>query len=211
MRILITAGPTREHLDTVRFLSNSSSGRMGYAIAAEGIRRGHQVVLVSGPVDRPAPRGVLLESVTSAAEMFDACVRLFADCDAAVMAAAVCDYAPARPADRKLEKKTDGPLIVELHPTRDICAHLGAGKGHRVVVGFAMEDHDHHAHAEAKLQRKRCDAIVMNDRTSAGRDEGTIEILAARRGWRTPVSGSKDALARVIVDLVESLMSGAAG
>ena len=204
MRILITAGPTREFFDTVRFISNPSSGRMGYAIAEEAARRGHDVKLVSGPVELTVPRGVDVVHVVSAQEMFEACDVLFDECHAAVMTAAVCDYRPTRRLARKL-KKQHRVRPIQLQPTEDICAHLGRIKGHRVVVGFAMEDHDHHAHAETKLRRKHCDAIVLNGIDNVGAHDATVEIVRAGAGWSPPQSGTKQQIAGVVLDLVASL------
>ena len=207
MRILVTAGPTREPFDTVRFLSNASSGKMGYAIAVEAVRRGHEVILVSGPVALAAPDGVEFVGVTTAREMFEAVVARFDGCQAAIMAAAVCDYRPAQKTDKK-RGKSDKPISVLLEPTEDICAHLGDIKGQRVVVGFAMEDHDHRRHAEAKLQRKRCDAIVLNRVETLSADSAGIEVLREGIGWSEPFRGSKAECATRLVDLVESLVRG---
>ena len=206
MRILVTAGPTREYFDSVRFISNPSSGKMGYAIAAEAARRGHQVVLVSGPVELRPPAGVVLKPVTSADEMYDIATAAFPDCEAAVMTAAVCDYKPAECLERKL-KKQEQVWRVELLPTRDICAELGRIKGRRVVVGFAMEDHDQQAHASAKLRRKQCDAVVLNGIGNVGGDEAEIQVLRADFGWSPAHRGSKAELASQLVDLVEELAS----
>jgi phosphopantothenoylcysteine decarboxylase / phosphopantothenate---cysteine ligase len=204
MHILVTAGPTREFFDTVRFISNPSSGRMGYAIADQAARRGHEVVLVSGPVELPDPPGVRVERVVSAAEMFDASVAAFETCDAAIMTAAVCDYRPSRRLDHKLKKQARVRPI-QLQPTQDICAHLGRIKAGRVVIGFAMEDRDHRAHAEAKLKRKCCDAIVLNGLANVGGDEAEVEILTTGGGWTGPFFGSKADMAGRVVDLVERL------
>lgn len=206
MRILITAGPTREYFDSVRFISNPSTGKMGYAIAEEALRRGHDVVLVSGPVALTPPAGVEFVPVTSAAEMFDASVAAFAGCRAAVMTAAVCDYRPAERLEHKLAKQ-DQVRPIELQPTADICAHLGRIKKGRVVVGFSMEDHDHHAHSEAKLERKQCDAIVLNGLENVGSDEAVVEVLRASGGWSAPVRGTKLEVAATVVLLVEQLVS----
>lgn len=204
MRMLITAGPTREFFDTVRFISNPSSGKMGYALAAAAIQRGHEVSLVSGPVSIEPPKGIEPIEVVSAHEMFEACVALFGDCQAAVMTAAVCDYRPVRTLGHKLQKRhRDRPIT--LKPTRDICAHLGSIKEGRVVIGFAMEDHDHKAHAQAKLIRKRCDAIVLNGPDNVGGDQASVEILTADGGWSRPISGSKVRIAERIVRLTEQL------
>lgn len=204
MRILVTAGPTREFFDSVRFISNPSSGRMGYAIAAEAARRRHEVVLLSGPVEQAEPDGVEVVRVVSADEMFEAATSLFDECHAAVMTAAVCDYRPARRLEHKL-KKQNRIRSVRLTPTRDICAHLGKIKGNRVVVGFAMEDHDHKAHAETKLRRKRCDAMVLNGIGNVGGDAAEIEILRADKGWSGRTSGTKAAVAVSVVNLIEDL------
>ncbi len=205
LRILITAGPTREYFDSVRFISNPSSGKMGYALAEAAARRGHGVVLISGPVNLAPPDGVQLVAVVSAAEMFDASRRLFGDCEAAIMTAAVCDYRPARKLASKLPKQ-GRRRHVTLEPTRDICAHLGSVKRHRVVIGFAMEDHDHRAHAQAKLTRKRCNAIVLNGLENVGADRAVVEILTADGVWSGPVSGSKRRVADRIVRLAERLV-----
>ncbi len=205
MRFLVTAGPTREYVDSVRFISNSSSGKMGYAIALEAAARGHEVFLVSGPVDLPDPPGVRVVRVVSSAEMFEAAVGFFAQCDAAIMAAAVSDFRPRNPSARKIAKR-DAPLSIELEPTEDICAHLGNQKRSRIVIGFAMEDHDHHGHAEAKLRRKNCDAIVLNKVANLAADRGEIQILTANRPWAEPLSGTKGQLAQGVVDFVEELL-----
>ena len=205
MRILVTAGPTREYFDSVRFISNPSSGKMGFAIAAEAVSRGHDVVLVSGPVAIADPSNVRVVHVGSAQEMFNAAVSAFEECHVAVMTAAVCDYRPTRRLDHKL-KKENRVRPIQLRPTRDICAHLGRTKGDRVVVGFAMEDRDHRANAERKLQRKHCDAIVLNGIENVAGDDAEIEILRADSGWQAAIGGSKVVLAEAVVNLVENLL-----
>lgn len=210
MNILVTAGPTREYFDTVRFISNPSSGKMGYAIAQEAARRGHQVTLVSGPVALSEPADVNVIQVVSAREMFDAVVAHFEQCHAVGMTAAVCDYRPRIRLDRKLEKQ-DCVKTVELEPTTDILTHLGTIRTHQVLIGFAMEDHDERSRAEGKLQRKGCDAIVLNGIGNVGADAATIEILRADSGWSPAKSGSKAELACEVVDLAESLVSARQG
>ncbi len=177
---------------------------MGYAIAAEAVRRGHQVVLVSGPVELPGPKGLDMIRVVSAREMFEATVSHFEECHAVVMTAAVCDYRPSRRLANKLKKRNRSRAI-NLQPTEDILAHLGKIKGDQVLVGFAMEDHDHHAHAEAKLRRKRCDAMVLNGIGNVGGKSAVVEILRVDGGWSGPFSGCKTRIAAEVVDLVESL------
>ena len=132
MRLLLTAGPTREYLDPVRFLSNASSGKLGYAIAAAAAKRGHAVELISGPVELQPPRGVKVTHVVTSQEMFQAASSIFPRCDAAIMAAAVCDYRPAKRSTKKL-KKTGDALTVTFRPTQDIAAHLGRRSEERRV------------------------------------------------------------------------------
>lgn len=161
-RLLVTAGPTREAFDPVRFLSNRSSGKMGYALAAAAARRGAEVVLVSGPTGLPAPYGVKREPVTSAAEMAKAVERRVAKAEAVVMAAAVADFKPRRARSSKL-KKADGGLPAEFSRTKDILAGLARKKGRRVLVGFAAETGDPAAEAERKRKAKKLDLVVAND------------------------------------------------
>ena len=146
-------------------------------------------------------------SVISADEMYCACKSNFSTCDAAVMTAAVCDYRPARKVSHK-RKKTSQVQTVKLKPTTDICAALGAIKGDRVLVGFALEDREPRKYAEQKLRRKRCDAMVLNHVRTVGSDGATVEILRADSGWSKPRRGSKGRIAKIVVDLVESLSVG---
>ena len=167
LRIAVTAGPTQEALDPVRYLTNHSTGKMGYAIAGELADRGACVTLVTGRTELPTPAGVERVDVLSAAEMYDAAVRAFEGSDGAVMCAAVADYTPDRVSDTKI-KKCDGDMCITLRRTRDIAAELGAHKGGRLLVGFALETHDEQAHAEAKLEKKNFDFIVLNSLRDAG-------------------------------------------
>ena len=177
MRILITAGPTREYLDDVRYLSNASSGRMGYAIAEAVLAAGHQAVLVSGPVMLTPPPGSEVHPVETTAELHDVCNRLFQDCDGAIATAAVCDYRPRARFPGKLAK-TGVSLELELVETADVLADLGLQKGHRWLVGFALEsDEFAHVNALRKLKHKNCDAIVLNRPTAIGSTTNQIEII----------------------------------
>ncbi len=183
--LMVTAGPTHEAIDPVRFIANASTGKMGYAIAAAAQRRGAEVRLVSGPVSIEAPEGVEVERVVSAAEMHDAAMRAFEGADACVCCAAVADYTPVAPADHKLKKSAEHLDCIKLVETADILADLSAEKGSRVVVGFAAETEALLAHAKAKLERKGCDLIVANDggpRERRGR--GAARRAAARRRGR---------------------------
>jgi phosphopantothenoylcysteine decarboxylase/phosphopantothenate--cysteine ligase len=169
MNILVTAGPTREPIDPVRFISNRSSGKMGYAIAAAAFSRGHRVCLVSGPVSLPAPSGVDVVSVESAAQMHAAVVTGLPKCDVLIMSAAVADWRPRTVSNRKLKKHAmDGCL--ELERTADILQEVRPLKGDRLFVGFAAETHDMIAEAERKLKAKGLDLIIAND--VSARDSG---------------------------------------
>ncbi len=221
MRILVTAGPTREYFDDVRFISNASSGRLGYAIAAEAVRRGHHVVLVSGPVELPVPEGIEFVLVVSAQAMLHACREHFESCDAAVMSAAVCDYRPATRTAGKAPKITETHSVT-LEPTEDICAALGKRKEtanrrpaadqgaerKRILIGFALETGDARARAEAKLRRKHCDAIVLNHPAGIGADTTTVEVFIPKEGWSPPRSASKTDLAAYLNDVLDRLASG---
>lgn len=186
IRCVITAGPTREHLDPVRYFSNGSSGKMGYALAASARKRGWRVDLVSGPVALAAPHGVRVHRVVSADEMFRETERCFADCDLLIMCAAVADFRPVRVAAGKVAKET-GPFTLEMEPTVDIARTLGAVKGERMLVGFAAETDDLEERAQAKLAAKNMDWIVGNrvggrDCAMEG-DENEILIMS-RQGQR---------------------------
>lgn len=148
------------------------------------------------------PESVDVVRVVSTTDMYAAAVAAFETCDAAVMAAAPCDFRPRTVQSLKLAK-AGADLCLDLEKTIDICAALGKIKGNRVVIGFAMEDHDQKAHAEEKLARKRCDAIVLNTVGALAADTATIEIFRPAVGWGDPISGSKSDLASAIVDLIE--------
>lgn len=164
MKILITAGPTREHLDPVRFLSNRSSGKMGFALARAAAERGHEVALIAGPVALPTPDGVIRTDVVSAREMLAAVERLLPAHNALVMCAAVADWRPRQIRLAKL-KKAAMPPVLELEPNPDILATVRGLKGNRLFVGFAAETGDPLAEAQRKLEAKGLDLIVANDVT----------------------------------------------
>jgi len=211
MRILVTAGPTREHLDPVRFLSNRSSGKMGYSIAEAARSRGHEVVLVSGPVSLSAPEGILVEKVISAEEMLGVVRRHFRTCDALVMAAAVADWRPAETSAGKIKKLGADPRL-RLAPTPDILRELKAEKGGRIVVGFAAETDNLLSEARRKCEAKGMDMIVANDvsRSDAGFDADTNQVALV---WpdgsaRELPLMSKRAVAARIVEWVEERAAG---
>ena len=163
MKILITAGPTYERIDPVRFIGNYSSGKMGYAIADACAGAGHEVTLVSGPVQiKPVHPNVMVVKVESAAQMLDAVMKYFSAADGAVLCAAVADFTPVYVADKKIKREGDN-LVIELKPTADIAATVGkAKKDNQFLVGFALETNDEEAHAIDKMRRKNLDFIVLN-------------------------------------------------
>lgn len=208
-RFVVTAGATIEPIDPVRFISNHSSGKMGYAIAGELARRGAAVTLVSGRTELPVPPGVERVDAFSAAAMYEAATEAFEGADGGVMCAAVADYTPLQAADRKL-KKGDGELTIALRRTRDIAAELGARKGNRLLVGFALETHDEQAHAEAKLAKKNFDFIVLNSLRDAGagfRGDTNKVCLIDRAGREQLPLLSKAQVAARIADRIETLLA----
>ena len=212
--VVVSAGPTHEDLDDVRYIGNRSSGRMGYGVAAEAARRGARVVLVSGPTSIDVPAGVELVRVRSAAEMYEAMRAAAADADVVVMAAAVADYTPASRADGKIEKQ-DAPLELRLVRTRDILFELGKARGagsRPILIGFAAESGDPVERGREKLRRKGADIIVANDisRPDAGFDsELNAATLISATGTENFPLGPKTALAGLILDRAEALLQRA--
>jgi phosphopantothenoylcysteine decarboxylase / phosphopantothenate---cysteine ligase len=210
--VIVTAGPTREALDPVRFIGNRSSGKMGYALAAAARARGARVTLVSGPVELAAPAGVEVVRVITAAEMQEAVVSRAPQADVVIMAAAVADYAPAGPAKEKIHK-TDETLTLLLARTPDILADLArhrAGKERPLLVGFAAETSDVLAGARRKQREKGVDLVVANDvsRPDAGFEVDTNEVtlVTAHDEEFLPLQ-SKTAIAARIIDRIEALLS----
>jgi len=208
-KIVVSAGPTREAIDPVRYIGNHSSGKMGYAIAREAARRGASVTLVSGPVGLETPRHVKRVDVVSADDMLTALKKETKTCDALVMSAAVADYAPVRAAKLKL-KKNDSELAVELRRTPDILAAISGSKTRpRVVVGFALETDNGEANARTKLKNKSLDLVVLNEYTSKnpvfGSDRNTVTLIprsgkATRYGPRP-----KTEVAAIVLDAVRDM------
>jgi phosphopantothenoylcysteine decarboxylase/phosphopantothenate--cysteine ligase len=210
--VVVAAGPTYEDIDSVRYVGNRSSGKMGYAVAAEAARRGARVVLVSGPTHLPAPAGIEIVTVRSAHEMRGAVQQHATDADIVVMAAAVADYTPEARAAGKIEK-TDSPMELRLVRTPDILAELGRrrlGGSTPVLVGFAAESGDPVARAREKLQRKQADFIVANDisRPDAGFevDMNTVTIVSADAEEHVPLA-PKAEIAAAILDRAERRLS----
>lgn len=203
-RLLITAGPTREPIDPVRYITNRSSGKMGYALAAAAQKRGAQVTLVSGPVHLPAPAGVNIVLVDTVLEMQNEVLRRFADTDICIGAAAPSDYRAKNPADHKLKKDETGELHLDLVANPDIMAAAGAAKTHQVVVAFAAETSDLKANGLAKLARKKADMVVANDVTAAGAgfdvDTNLAMLLFADGRCQELPLMPKQQLAEIILD-----------
>ena len=206
MKFLITAGPTREAIDPVRFISNRSSGKMGYALAAAALEAGHEITLISGPVCIAPPPGADLVSVTTAEEMADAVqTRINTGCDVFIMCAAVADFKPREVRARKI-KKHEGFAHIELAPTRDILATVALPEDRRVIiVGFAAESESLAENAQKKMRDKRCDLLCANDitRMDTGFDADENELLLFFRdgSQRQLQRAPKLELARIVVKI----------
>ena len=199
----MTAGPTREYLDDVRYISNASSGRMGYAITQAILNQGHEAILVSGPVAIAPPVGCEFHLVESTAQMMSTCQQLFPACDGVIAAAAVCDYRPKERITGKMSK-TGGPILLEMIETDDVLARLGGEKQQQWIVGFALEAQNERENALQKLRRKNCDWIVLNRPTAIASECNSVELLdqtgntvASWQGLKTEIA---DALVHWIVE-----------
>ena len=209
-KVLVTAGPTRENVDPVRYLTNRSSGKMGYAVAEAAARRGARVILVSGPTSLEAPPGVERIDVQSAEEMHQAVLQKVADCSIAIFAAAVADYRPAEPGAQKIKRSPES-LNISLEPTPDILASVARSKGDRFIVGFAAETDQVAENARKKLAAKNADLMVANDVTAEGAGfdhETNVVTLFARDGRDLALPRmSKSEVAQRILDEVVRLRS----
>ena len=206
-RILITAGPTYERIDPVRFIGNFSTGKMGFAQAC--VQMGASVELLSGPVALPTPQGARRHDVTSAQEMLKAAQELFPQCDAAILCAAVADYTPASQSPQKI-KRTDEGMHIDLVPTADIAAELGKTKGPKQkLVGFALETNDETVHAEAKLKKKNFDFIVLNSLRDEGAgfgvDTNKVTIISAEGAKEYPLKSKHEVAKDIIEELCKRL------
>lgn len=202
---MITAGPTHERIDPVRFIGNHSTGKMGFAIALELVKRGAGVILVCGPVslqlDHPLIRRI---DVTTADQMFDVCMNNFSACDGAIMTAAVADYSPVLTSAEKI-KRSEGNMFLELKPNKDIAAELGKIKrSDQILVGFALETNDEVSNASAKLRKKNLDMIVLNSLREEGAgfgfDTNKVSILTRKDQVFEYSLKSKQEVAADIVD-----------
>ena len=213
--VLVTAGPTREELDPMRFLSNHSSGKMGYAIARAAAERGAKVHLVAGPTALPTPSGVELRRVASALDMHAAVMALAPACSIIVKAAAVADYRPSRRQAQKIKKGGEAHLTLELERNPDILAELGRLPGKRLLVGFAAETERLLEHARRKLQEKNLDLIVANDLTAEGAgfavDTNLVQLIYRDGTVEDLPQMSKDQLARQLLDRIAARLQGRKG
>ena len=204
MHLLITAGGTREYIDPVRFITNASSGRMGYALARAAQKAGHKVTLIIAS-DLQPPVGVEFVGVDSAAEMFKAVKKHFPRCDCLIMSAAVADYTPDRLAKNKI-KKQDKALTIKLKPTTDILKWAGKHKKkNQIVVGFALEDKNLRANAEKKLKEKNLDMIIANTPAAIGADKSTVQIKTSGFPWSKIENTTKISTAKRIIRLIQNL------
>lgn len=200
--ILITSGPTRQYLDPVRYLTNASSGRMGKALAESALALGHEVTIVSGPVEVGYPAAARVHQVISTEEMLDVCREIFPRCDGLIGAAAPCDYRPIRVATGKIAKTGD-PLVLHLVETPDVVATLGAIKRNQWLVGFALETEDHRLRALAKLEKKSCDLVVSNGPQAMHALDNDVEVIDRSGAVLAAISGSKEEVARGILEIVQ--------
>lgn len=207
---VVTAGATIEPIDPVRYITNHSSGKMGYAIAGELAQRGARVTLVSGRTSLAVPQGVDRIDVLTAEEMYEATTAAFEQADGAVMCAAVADYTPCEVATEKIKKQDEGDLTLTLRRTKDIAAALGAVKGHRVLVGFALETCNEQCNAERKLEKKNFDFVVLNSLRDAGagfRGDTNKVTFIDRTGSEALPLLKKTAVAECIVDKIENIVN----
>jgi phosphopantothenoylcysteine decarboxylase / phosphopantothenate---cysteine ligase len=202
LKVLVTAGPTVEDIDPVRFISNRSSGKMGYALAQAARLRGAQVFLISGPTHLTCPSGVQSIHIRGAEEMKQAVLRLYPEMDIVIKASAVTDYRPAQFHTNKV-KKSETPTSLPLAPTEDILAALGKAKGHQILIGFAAETQDLMAHARDKMLRKNLDLIVANDVSHGvfGEDTATVHILTGTGDVVTLNQESKLSIGHRLLDM----------
>jgi phosphopantothenoylcysteine decarboxylase/phosphopantothenate--cysteine ligase len=202
-RILITSGPTRQYLDPVRYLTNASSGRMGRALAEAALAAGHEVIVVSGPVEVEYPADADVRGVISTEEMLEVCRDVFPTCGGVIGAAAPCDYRPVHVADQKISK-TGEPLLMHLIETSDVIATLGKQKGSRWLVGFALETEDRRLKALAKLERKCCDLVVVNGVDAMNSLTNDVEVLDPSGNVVGQISGAKEEVARGLIGIIEN-------
>ncbi len=205
MHFLITAGGTREYIDPVRFISNSSSGRMGYALARAALKAGHKVTLITTHTKLLPPAEAKTVYVETSKEMYAAVKGYFDKCNCLIMAAAVSDYTPVKTAKTKI-KKTDSALTIKLRPTPDILKWAGKNrKKDQVVVGFALEDKAVRTSAERKLKEKNLDMIIANTPAAIGAKKTSVQIKTPTSKWTKLAIATKTTIAKKIISLIEQI------
>jgi phosphopantothenoylcysteine synthetase/decarboxylase len=201
MNFLITAGGTREYIDPVRFISNASSGRMGYALAEAALKAGHFVTLISAPTNLKLQRSARVIDAETSGQMFAAVKKHFSKCDCLIMAAAVSDYSPVKISKTKI-KKSDKTLTIKLRPTVDILKWAAKHKRNQIVVGFALEDRDVRTRAAKKLAQKQLDMIIANTPAAIGAEKSSLEILKSDGQWTKLPRLDKHVLAVKIIQML---------
>jgi len=214
LKFLITAGGTREYIDPVRFISNASSGRMGYELARSAVAAGHRVTLVTAPTNLPVPKAVTVVRIETASEMFKAVKERLHGCDCLIMVAAVSDYAPLRPSRAKI-RRVGKMLTLTLKPTPDILKWAGEhkqGKSKKekgkkqIVVGFALEDRNLRANAERKMHQKNLDMVVANTPATVGNERCEVLVRKAGDKWRRIAKAPKRQVAGRLIRMIEQLV-----
>jgi phosphopantothenoylcysteine decarboxylase/phosphopantothenate--cysteine ligase len=211
LHLVVTAGPTREYIDPVRYLSNESSGKMGFAIASEAAARGHKVTLIAGPVHLDTPAGVDRVNVISARDMLAALKNAFRDADGLIMAAAVADYRPARKLKGKWKKdpsRKGGGVDLALVENPDLLATVGARKGSRCIMGFALETSHGMRNALGKMQRKNADFIVLNGASALNANKTSVTVIGRDGKAQQVDQKTKKYVARRLVMAVEGWSDG---
>jgi phosphopantothenoylcysteine decarboxylase / phosphopantothenate---cysteine ligase len=204
LNFLITAGGTREYIDPVRFISNASSGRMGYQLADVAKKKGHDVILITAPANLPLPRDIKAIKVESADDMFKAVKSRFERCDCLIMAAAVSDYKLVQTFNTKI-KRSRGTITLKLKPTQDILKWAGShNRRKQLVIGFALEDRDLKVSAERKMKEKNLDIIVANEPSAIGGEKSSVWIKSRGGNWKAIKNKAKAFTAGKIIQLAET-------
>lgn len=206
-KVLVSAGPTREPIDPIRFVSNHSSGRMGYAIAKAAKKRGAEVVLISGPSSLHEPVGVTFVKVTDAGEMYEACIRYYPQSTLVIMAAAVADYRPKKSSPTKVKKEA-GHLTVEMERTKDVLKYMGSNKKDHFLVGFALETENMEENARQKLREKHLDLVVANSPWGLDKELNEVTMIDRENNIEVLPAMQKDDVADRILDNVLRLKAG---
>ena len=204
MHFLITAGGSREYIDPVRFISNASSGKMGYALARAAIAAGHKVTLITAPVSLRPPARANAVNVETGKEMFEAVKKYFDKCHCLIMAAAVSDYTPLRPSKKKI-KKNRSELTLKLKPTTDILKWAAKNKKNQMVVGFALEDKALRTRAKKKLTEKKLDMIIANTTAAIGAETSSVQIKTPSSKWTQVGPAAKPLIAKKIIALIQNM------